>query len=71
MDAHFYGGPGNVVIDSCEDCSLIWLDHGAITRIAHAADSPEPASAEWDASDDLADDSGGSLLGGLGPLLWK
>jgi Zn-finger nucleic acid-binding protein len=71
MDAHFYGGPGNVVIDSCEDCSLIWLDHGAITRIAHAADSPEPASAEWDASDDLADDSGGSLLGGLGPLIWK
>jgi Zn-finger nucleic acid-binding protein len=36
MEAHFYGGPGNVVIDTCENCSLNWLDHGELARIAHA-----------------------------------
>jgi Zn-finger nucleic acid-binding protein len=36
MDAHFYAGPGNVVIDSCENCSLIWLDGGELMRIVRA-----------------------------------
>jgi Zn-finger nucleic acid-binding protein len=36
MDAHFYAGPGRVVIDSCEDCELIWLDQGELKRIALA-----------------------------------
>ena len=36
MDTHFYGGPGNVVIDSCEDCCLTWLDGGELARIAQA-----------------------------------
>jgi Zn-finger nucleic acid-binding protein len=36
MDAHYYAGPGNVIIDSCEDCLLIWLDHGELQRIVHA-----------------------------------
>lgn len=36
MDAHFYGGPGNVVIDSCENCSIIWLDGGELMRIVRA-----------------------------------
>jgi Zn-finger nucleic acid-binding protein len=47
MDAHFYAGPGNVVIDSCEECCLIWLDRGALMRIARAPDVPSPASSEW------------------------
>ena len=38
MDTHFYAGPGNVVIDVCDNCSLIWLDRGEITRIARAPD---------------------------------
>jgi Zn-finger nucleic acid-binding protein len=38
MDTHFYAGPGNVVIDSCEDCSVIWLDRGELMHIAHAPD---------------------------------
>jgi Zn-finger nucleic acid-binding protein len=43
MDTHYYAGPGNVVIDSCEDCSLIWLDSGELMRIARATnDSPLP-----------------------------
>jgi len=36
MDAHFYAGPGNVVIDSCENCCVIWLDSGELMHIVHA-----------------------------------
>jgi Zn-finger nucleic acid-binding protein len=42
MDTHFYAGPGNVVIDSCEDCCLIWLDRGELMRIVHASDGSIP-----------------------------
>ena len=37
MDTHPYLGPGNVVIDTCSRCCLIWLDHGEIEKIV---DSP-------------------------------
>jgi Zn-finger nucleic acid-binding protein len=37
MDAHFYAGPGNVVIDSCEECLLLWLDHGKLMRLVAAS----------------------------------
>ncbi|MGD0732723.1 MAG: zf-TFIIB domain-containing protein [Terracidiphilus sp.] len=47
MDTHFYAGPGNVVVDSCSDCSLIWLDRGELMHIAHAPDEPL-ASNEWE-----------------------
>jgi Zn-finger nucleic acid-binding protein len=36
MDTHFYGGPGNVVIDDCAACELNWLDQGELARIARA-----------------------------------
>ena len=36
MDSHFYGGPGNLVIDTCERCQLNWLDAGELRRIARA-----------------------------------
>jgi Zn-finger nucleic acid-binding protein len=39
MLCHIYGGPGNVVIDSCERCQLNWLDSGELRRIAMAPDS--------------------------------
>jgi Zn-finger nucleic acid-binding protein len=41
MEAHFYAGPGNVVIDSCEQCDLNWLDHGELLRIARAPEFME------------------------------
>ena len=41
MDAHRYAGPGNVVVDTCDNCSLIWLDRGEITRIARAPDNED------------------------------
>lgn len=36
MISQFYGGPGNLVIDSCERCQLNWLDAGELRRIARA-----------------------------------
>jgi len=41
MDTHFYSGPGNVIVDSCDECLLIWLDRGELTRIAHAPDASD------------------------------
>lgn len=38
MDAHIYGGGGNVVIDDCEPCQVNWLDHGELARIVRSAD---------------------------------
>src|SRR5688500_11267551 len=44
MTSHNYGGPGNVVMDTCERCELNWLDPGELRRIALAPDS-RPAAA--------------------------
>jgi Zn-finger nucleic acid-binding protein len=41
MDAHRYAGPGNVVVDNCDGCSLIWFDRGEVTRIARAPDNED------------------------------
>jgi Zn-finger nucleic acid-binding protein len=44
MDTHFYAGPGNVVIDTCDHCMVNWLDNGELSRIAHAPDEENPAT---------------------------
>jgi Zn-finger nucleic acid-binding protein len=46
MDAHFYAGPGNVVLDSCETCDLNWLDHGELTQIIRAPEYVQQAMDE-------------------------
>jgi len=33
MDTHPYYGPGNVVINDCGGCGLVWLDFGELDRI--------------------------------------
>ena len=38
MLSHCYGGPGNLVIDTCESCHVTWLDPGELQRIARAAE---------------------------------
>jgi Zn-finger nucleic acid-binding protein len=38
MTGHPYGGPGNVNIDNCEACSVIWLDRKELWRIVLAPD---------------------------------
>jgi Zn-finger nucleic acid-binding protein len=36
MDTHPYAGPGNIVIDSCSECQVDWLDYGELMRIVRA-----------------------------------
>jgi Zn-finger nucleic acid-binding protein len=36
METHPYYGPGNVIIDSCAACDLVWLDFGELTQIVDA-----------------------------------
>lgn len=36
MEVHPYYGPGNVVIDSCARCKLIWVDPGEMAAIERA-----------------------------------
>lgn len=36
MEVHPYYGPGNVIIDSCSRCRLVWVDHGEIAAIEQA-----------------------------------
>jgi Zn-finger nucleic acid-binding protein len=50
MDAHPYGGAGNVNVDSCEKCDLIWLDGGELRRIVTAPDH-EPAYRRFEEED--------------------
>ena len=38
MVGYPYGGPGNVNLDSCERCSVIWLDNRELWRIVLAPD---------------------------------
>jgi len=47
METHFYAGPGNVILDSCGDCFLIWLDRGELMRIVHAPDENDAAESDW------------------------
>jgi hypothetical protein len=36
LDVHPYYGPGNIVIDSCRDCQVIWLDYGELQKVVDA-----------------------------------
>ena len=36
MEVHPYFGPGNVVMDSCGACDLVWLDFGEMQQIVDA-----------------------------------
>jgi Zn-finger nucleic acid-binding protein len=33
MSTHPYGGPGNIVVDNCPKCQLLWLDTGELRRV--------------------------------------
>jgi Zn-finger nucleic acid-binding protein len=49
MDNHAYGGGGNVMVDSCEECSQVWLDRGELRKIVIAPD-PEPVYSNYGTS---------------------
>lgn len=36
MSTHLYGGPGNLVVDNCPSCKLLWLDNRELTRVIRA-----------------------------------
>lgn len=36
MNTHPYYGPGNVVVDNCAHCAVIWLDYGELGTITNA-----------------------------------
>jgi Zn-finger nucleic acid-binding protein len=38
MDAHYYAGPGNIVIDDCARCELNWMDAGELMVVVRAPD---------------------------------
>jgi Zn-finger nucleic acid-binding protein len=38
METHPYYGPGNIIIDDCERCSVNWLDYGELERVVRAPD---------------------------------
>jgi Zn-finger nucleic acid-binding protein len=48
MDRHLYGGGGNVNVDSCEPCGVLWLDRGELSRIVAAPDrDPRESSTQF------------------------
>ena len=49
MDTHPYYGPGNVVIDSCARCAVVWLDYHelAMIRDAPGRDRGKPKAPPW------------------------
>jgi len=42
MDTHYYGGPGNIIIDDCSPCELNWLDSGKLMRVVRAPEHFSP-----------------------------
>jgi hypothetical protein len=57
MDAHPYAGGGNAVVDTCETCSIIWLDAGELAiierHIPHESPRvPPPPATGFGSADD-------------------
>jgi LSD1 subclass zinc finger protein len=47
-DTHVYGGGGNVVIDTCEHCQLVWLDAGELTALGRHVPGRTTRPEVWD-----------------------
>ena len=58
MDTFQYNGPGNIVIDTCHPCDLIWLDYGELQKVLNAPGrdrgAPRKPPAQKDQEDDPA-----------------
>jgi Zn-finger nucleic acid-binding protein len=46
METYPYGGPGNVVLDNCLKCGILWLDYDEINRIVQTPERA-PEQAAW------------------------
>jgi Zn-finger nucleic acid-binding protein len=53
MSTHPYYGPGNVVIDTCDACHVVWLDFGELRQIADAPGGDRGRSVRRRAADEL------------------
>ena len=66
METFQYLGPGNIVIDTCHDCDLIWLDFGELKKVVNAPGSdrgmPSRIPEEEDKDRDQEEKSGLELL---------
>jgi Zn-finger nucleic acid-binding protein len=65
METHPYYGPGNVVIDSCGACEVVWLDFGELKQIV-AAPGKDRGSREQ-VPRERADTPAGSGISGAAP----
>jgi Zn-finger nucleic acid-binding protein len=50
MSNHKYLGPGNIIIDTCDTCDLIWLDYGELSKVVVA---PGKDRGEWHQDRDI------------------
>ena len=46
METYPYGGSGNVVLDNCIDCGILWLDYDEINRIVQTPERTAEAD-QW------------------------
>jgi Zn-finger nucleic acid-binding protein len=60
MDQHLYGGGGNVDVDSCEPCGVLWLDRGELSRIVAAPDRDPQMVYQSQYGPDESDETSGS-----------
>jgi Zn-finger nucleic acid-binding protein len=51
MSTHPYYGPGNVVVDNCGRCDVIWLDCGELAIIRDAPGTDRRTSGVLDPSE--------------------
>jgi Zn-finger nucleic acid-binding protein len=65
MEIHPYYGPGNIVIETCASCNLIWLDYGELSRVVNApgrdrgtVDPNKPMKTDEDIREDQDFDDG-------------
>ena len=56
MDNHPYLGPGNITVDTCSECQVIWLDKGELTRVVMAPDHAPVSSLYSPSTSDLDDE---------------
>src|SRR5687767_12909261 len=54
MEVHPYYGPGNVIIDTCSRCDLVWLDYGELKQITEAPGRDRGRPAVATISDDVS-----------------
>jgi len=64
MDTFQYMGPGNIVIDTCHSCDLIWLDYGEITKVVNAPgrDRGVPRKKPMEPEEEKKDDKKRSVI---------